>query len=45
MPITEQVYRILYEGLDPQEAVRNLLERDPKSESDLPPQPQATRDS
>jgi glycerol-3-phosphate dehydrogenase (NAD(P)+) len=36
MPITEQVYRILYEGLDPHEAVHNLLERDPKAESELP---------
>ena len=34
MPITEQVYRILYEGLPPHEAVSNLLVRDPKPESD-----------
>lgn len=32
MPITEQVYRILCEGLAPVEAVRNLLLREPKSE-------------
>lgn len=35
MPITEQVYRILYEDLDPQAAVRNLLHRHPRPESDL----------
>lgn len=33
MPITEQVYRILHEGLPPDQAVRNLLLRDPKPES------------
>ncbi|WP_217807367.1 NAD(P)H-dependent glycerol-3-phosphate dehydrogenase [Methylomagnum ishizawai] len=33
MPITEQTYRILYEGLAPLEAVRNLLIREPKSEA------------
>jgi glycerol-3-phosphate dehydrogenase (NAD(P)+) len=33
MPITEQVYRILCEGLPPLEAVRNLLLREPKSEA------------
>lgn len=32
MPITEQTYRILYEGLPPREAVNNLLLREPKSE-------------
>lgn len=32
MPITEQTYRILYEGLPPLEAVNNLLLREPKSE-------------
>lgn len=32
MPITEQIYKILYEGLAPLEAVRNLLIREPKSE-------------
>jgi len=32
MPITEQVYRILYEGLDPKEAVHRLLARDIKPE-------------
>jgi glycerol-3-phosphate dehydrogenase (NAD(P)+) len=35
MPITEQVFKILYEGLPPREAVGNLLLRDPKPESDL----------
>ncbi len=33
MPITEQVYRILNEGLSPMEAVRNLLLRDQKPET------------
>jgi glycerol-3-phosphate dehydrogenase (NAD(P)+) len=33
MPITEQTYRILYEGLIPVEAVNNLLLREPKSET------------
>ncbi|VAX05636.1 Glycerol-3-phosphate dehydrogenase [NAD(P)+] [hydrothermal vent metagenome] len=32
MPITEQVYRILYEGLDPKEAVQRLLAREIKAE-------------
>ncbi|MGZ8219237.1 NAD(P)H-dependent glycerol-3-phosphate dehydrogenase [Methylomagnum sp.] len=32
MPITEQTYRVLYEGLPPLEAVNNLLLREPKSE-------------
>ncbi|AAU91408.1 glycerol-3-phosphate dehydrogenase (NAD(P)+) [Methylococcus capsulatus str. Bath] len=34
MPITAQTYRVLYEGLPPEEAVRNLLLRDPKPEWD-----------
>jgi glycerol-3-phosphate dehydrogenase (NAD(P)+) len=33
MPITEQIYRILYEGLPATEAVRNLLLRSPKVEA------------
>jgi glycerol-3-phosphate dehydrogenase (NAD(P)+) len=33
MPITEQTYKVLYEGLAPQTAVENLLARDLKSES------------
>ncbi len=33
MPITEQVYRILYEGLDPKEAVQRLLSREIKAEN------------
>ena len=33
LPITEQVYRILFEQLHPREAVQNLLIREPKSES------------
>lgn len=32
MPITEQVYRVLYEGLSPQAAVEALLKRDPRPE-------------
>lgn len=32
MPITEQVYQVLYQQLDPSQAVRALLERDPTSE-------------
>jgi glycerol-3-phosphate dehydrogenase (NAD(P)+) len=36
MPITEQVCRILNEGLPPAEAVRNLLLREPKSETAAP---------
>jgi glycerol-3-phosphate dehydrogenase (NAD(P)+) len=32
MPITEQVYRVLYEGVAPQAAVRALLEREPRAE-------------
>lgn len=32
MPITEQVYRVVYEGLSPGEAVETLLSREPKSE-------------
>jgi len=33
MPITEQVYRVLFEGVSPREAVGDLLARDPKPES------------
>jgi glycerol-3-phosphate dehydrogenase (NAD(P)+) len=32
MPITEQTYKVLYEGLDPRQAVINLLQREPKAE-------------
>ncbi|HEX7043130.1 MAG TPA: NAD(P)H-dependent glycerol-3-phosphate dehydrogenase [Burkholderiales bacterium] len=32
MPITEQVYRVLYEGTLPQAAVEALLRRDPRAE-------------
>ena len=32
MPISEQVYRVLHEGLSPQAAVQNLLARDIRSE-------------
>ncbi len=34
MPITEQVYQVLYEGLAPAQAVRLLLERELKPEAD-----------
>ena len=33
MPITEQVYRVLYEGLAPGVAVKSLLGRQPKAEN------------
>ncbi len=33
MPIVEQTYKVLYEDLAPKQAVINLLNRDPKSES------------
>jgi len=33
MPITEQTYRVLYEGLTPLTAVQNLLAREQKPES------------
>jgi glycerol-3-phosphate dehydrogenase (NAD(P)+) len=32
MPITEQTYHVLYDGLAPMSAVQNLLQRDKKSE-------------
>ncbi len=34
LPITEQVYRVLYKGLDPHEAVHALLAREPKVETE-----------
>ncbi len=33
MPITEQTYRVLYQGLDPSQAVKNLLHRVQKPEA------------
>jgi glycerol-3-phosphate dehydrogenase (NAD(P)+) len=33
MPITEQTYKVLYEGLAPRTAVQNLLAREQKAES------------
>jgi glycerol-3-phosphate dehydrogenase (NAD(P)+) len=32
MPICEQVYRILYEGVSPREAVSRLMSRELKAE-------------
>lgn len=34
MPITDQVYRVLYEGKKVQEAVRDLMGREPRSEAE-----------
>jgi glycerol-3-phosphate dehydrogenase (NAD(P)+) len=34
MPITEQIYRVLYEGVTPQLAVRSLMQRSVKAEQD-----------
>ncbi len=39
MPITEQVYRVLYQGERPQSAVRSLMERPPKAEHPLSTSP------
>lgn len=36
MPICEQMYQILQEGKDPRQAVRDLMERDLKSELEFP---------
>ena len=35
MPITEQVYNIVHNNADPAEAVRHLLRRNPKAESNI----------
>lgn len=35
MPIVETVYRVLYESLDPQEAVKDLMTRDKKMDKIL----------
>lgn len=32
MPITEQTYRVLYQGLDPRQAIVDLMSREPKYE-------------
>jgi glycerol-3-phosphate dehydrogenase (NAD(P)+) len=32
MPITEEVYRVIYEGRNPREAVRDLMTRQLKGE-------------
>ena len=34
MPITEQVYKVIYENLPPQQAVDELFRREPKAEMD-----------
>ena len=34
MPITEQVYKVIYEGQSPQTAVHRLMDRKPKPEND-----------
>lgn len=36
MPITHQVYRILYQGANPKDAVHELMSRDPKEEQESP---------
>jgi glycerol-3-phosphate dehydrogenase (NAD(P)+) len=36
MPITEQTYKVLYEGLNPLIAVQNLLVREQKAETERP---------
>ena len=33
VPITKEVYRVLYEGLAPAQAMENLMSRDPKPEN------------
>lgn len=35
MPITEQIYLVLYEGKDIESAIRDLMTRDLKSEHDI----------
>ncbi|MEA2103999.1 MAG: NAD(P)H-dependent glycerol-3-phosphate dehydrogenase [Candidatus Cloacimonadota bacterium] len=35
MPITRQIYRVLFEGLSPQQALRNLMTREGKSEEEF----------
>lgn len=41
MPICEQVYRVLYEGKDPLQVVRDLMERDLRHELELTPEADA----
>ena len=36
MPITEQIYRVLSEGIDPAGAVKTLLDREPRAEIEQP---------
>lgn len=35
IPIIETVYKVIYEGLDPKEAVKNLMTRDKKANKNL----------
>ncbi len=42
MPISEQVYRVLYEGKDPLQVVRELMERDLRHEMEYDPEIFAT---
>lgn len=35
IPICEQVYRLIYENISPQEAMNNLLSREPKIENEI----------
>ncbi len=37
MPITREIYNVLFEGKDPMKAVNELMERDPKSEIEYLP--------
>ena len=44
MPISEQVYRVIYEGKDPALVVRELMERDLKHEMEYDPEIYAVND-
>ena len=41
-PITEETYRVLHENKDPRRAVRDLMEREPRAERDLPREQRTT---
>ena len=36
MPITEQIYQVLFEGKDPQQAIKEMMLRGPKREFEGP---------